>query len=210
MPRHGPAQGLTPDKYLTPGELAQVTEYARARAARRKSKSARTDHLAIEILARSGLRAGELVATDDHPDRFLRIRDLPCHHGKMCLFVRDSKSSRPRTVIVPESLAELIAAYVRDYRAHSPATAPLLEARTGRPMCYRTLLRKVRRIGEEMGLPHALKCHCLRHSYAVSLYGVEHDLRLVQQQLGHKDPETTTIYAQTLPESARRQIEALG
>lgn len=209
MPAKRKAAGLMPEKYLAAGELAQLRAYVRRRAHKRKSRAAHTDFLAVEILACSGLRAGELVATREHPGRYLRIRDLPCHHGKNVICIVEAKHGSARSVIIPESLVAHIAKYVQDHRQGAESADPLFQARTGKPMCYGTLRRKLRLIGEEMGLTQRLKPHMLRHSYAMSLYGVEHDLRLVQQQLGHADPQTTTIYANTTAESARRQVEAL-
>ena len=38
-------------------------------------------------------------------------------------------------------------------------------------------------------------CHILRHSVGTNLYAQTKDLRLVQDTLGHRDPQTTAIYA---------------
>jgi integrase/recombinase XerC len=193
--------GLAPDKYLSAEELDRLREFVRARAKRRKSRAANTDFLIIEILAGAGLRASELCA--------LQIQDCPCHHQKPVLYVRDGKGNVSRAVDIPNALGDSIAFWVANYRQDQPPEAPLIAAPSGKAIQYETVYRKVRRIGEEMKMPDRLHPHRLRHTYGTALYAVEKDLNLVAQQLGHADINTTTIYAKTSPESARRQVEKL-
>jgi integrase len=52
-------------------------------------------------------------------------------------------------------------------------------------------------------LPDGWTTHTLRHRFATSAYGVERDLRAVQELLGHAKPETTARYA-AVPDGALR------
>lgn len=194
--------GLDPAKYLTPEQLQAVRDHVAARAKELKSKRADTNRLVVEILAGSGVRARELCN--------IRIQDCPHYHGKPVIYVRDGKGKVSRPVQVHPDLGKLIEEYATAYRQAAGATESLLEGRTGQKMAYGTLRRKIRLLGEEMGLPNRLKPHGFRHSYAVKLYGVETDLLFVAEQLGHKSIQTTTVYAKTLPASARRQVEKMG
>ena len=49
--------------------------------------------------------------------------------------------------------------------------------------------------------------HTLRHRFATTAYGVERDLRAVQELLGHSKPETTARYV-AVPEGALRTAVA--
>jgi site-specific recombinase XerC len=42
-------------------------------------------------------------------------------------------------------------------------------------------------------LPDDCTCHTLRHRFASAAYGVEHDLRAVQELLGHAKPQPHEI-----------------
>lgn len=52
--------------------------------------------------------------------------------------------------------------------------------------------------------------HTLRHWYASALYRQTHDLRLVQELLGHASPATTAIYTAFDREGASRAVELLS
>jgi integrase/recombinase XerC len=56
-------------------------------------------------------------------------------------------------------------------------------------------------------LPDDWTAHTLRHRFATAAYGVERDLRAVQELLGHAKPETTARYA-AVPEGALRTAVA--
>jgi integrase len=58
------------------------------------------------------------------------------------------------------------------------------------------------------GIPASL--HQLRHRFGTSLYQQTHDLRLVQEMLGHADPATTAGYAAWDRSGAMAAVEALA
>jgi len=58
-------------------------------------------------------------------------------------------------------------------------------------------------------LPPRFSIHSARHFYASELLRVSKNLRLVQQQLGHSSPQTTTVYAQVLDEEITEAVEKL-
>ena len=50
--------------------------------------------------------------------------------------------------------------------------------------------------GDRAGLGH-VRPHMLRHSCGFALANRRHDLRLIQDWLGHRDPRHTTRYTRT-------------
>jgi integron integrase len=74
------------------------------------------------------------------------------------------------------------------------------------------LQRAVKAAVRDAGLVKPASCHTLRHSFATHLLEAGHDIRTVQELLGHQDVRTTMIYTHVLqsgPLGVRSPIDAL-
>lgn len=55
-----------------------------------------------------------------------------------------------------------------------------------------------------------ITAHQLRHFFGTRLYSQTHDLRLVQEMLGHQNPNTTAVYVKLDPSRGREAVRGLG
>jgi len=88
-----------------------------------------------------------------------------------------------------------------------PARRRWREEETGREFRHHlhetAVQRAVKSAAEAAGMVKRVGCHTFRHSFATHLLERGHDIRTVQELLGHRDVSTTMIYTHVLHIGAR-------
>jgi site-specific recombinase XerD len=169
-------------KYLTPEEVERVV-----RSCERDTPVARRNHAIILLLARLGLRAGEVVALD--------LEDVDWRAGE--LRVRGKGRQHDRLPL-PVDVGEALARYLRHYRP--PCVTRRLFVRIKAP--HRgfahpsTVSTIVCHILSRAGLsPNFKGAHVLRHSLATGMLRSGASLDEIGEVLRHRAANTTEIYA---------------
>lgn len=170
-------------KYLTPEEIDRLLHVCDLTTA-----IGRRDRAILLLLARLGLRAGEVVR--------LELGDINWRAGEIT--VRGSKGLRQDRLPLLTEVGEALAHYVHRDRPRYPRRRVFLCTRAPRrgfagPGAVTTI---VRRALDRAGLhPPVRGAHVLRHSLATRMLRQSASLTEIGQVLRHRAVSTTEIYA---------------
>jgi integrase/recombinase XerC len=142
------------------------------------------DRAIMELLYSSGLRLAELVSLDlmelDLADRTVRVT---------------GKGRKTRIVPVGAKAITALRAWIKERVAIAKSDElAVFVGRNGRRLGARNIQLRLAKLGLRQGLPTKLHPHLFRHSFATHLLESSHDLRGVQELLGHADISTTQVY----------------
>ena len=129
----------------------------------------------------AGLRVSEAV--------HLKVSDIDSQ--RMVIRVQQGKGEKDRYTLLAKRTLEVLRDYWRAYRPEEwlfpgqPAKGSL---------CVSTVQRIFEKVLDQAGIKKPATVHTLRHSFATHLLEAGTDLYHIQHLLGHKSPQTTTIY----------------
>jgi site-specific recombinase XerD len=148
---------------------------------------ARRNRAILQLLARLGLRAGEVAA--------LHLEDVDWRRGR--LLIRAGKSRRERQLPLPDEVGQALVAYLRGGRPQSSCRAIFLRSRPPcRPLKASAVSAIVQCALRRAGVKVAhLGAHALRHTVATQMVRNGATLKDVADVLGHANLQTTAIYA---------------
>jgi site-specific recombinase XerD len=173
----------TVPKYLTPREIQTVLG-----ACNQETPTGRRDYSILLLVARLGLRAGEVVA--------LNLQDVDWRAGEITVPGKGLVHDR---MPLPVDVGQALAAYLRRDRPR-PCESRRVFIRMKAPRRGfanpSTLSTIVRRALERAGLEPPVKgAHLLRHSLATEMLHQGGSLAEIGEVLRHRAPNTTEIYA---------------
>jgi site-specific recombinase XerD len=172
----------TVPKYLAPEEVKRVL-----RACNRHTAAGRRDYAILLLLARLGLRGGEVVA--------LQLDDLNWRAGE--IMVRGKGLFHDRMPL-PSDVGKALASYLRRDRPPCRTRRVFVCMKAPRRGFANpsTLTTVVRRALDRADLhPNFKGAHLLRHSLATSMLRSGATMGEIGEVLRHRIPNTTEIYA---------------
>ncbi len=161
----------------------------------RRTAIGRRDYAVLLVLARLGLRAGEVVK--------LELEDLDWNAGSLSV---QGKGDQRSTLPLPAEVGAAIAAYLRHGRPPSSSRRVFLRAKAPirgllGPQAISSLVRhNLVRAGIQAPTPGA---HQFRHALATGMLRRGASLTEIGEVLRHRNPQTTMIYAKVDLESLR-------
>jgi len=172
----------TVPKYLTPKEVERLLQ-----ACNRRTAVGRRDYAILLLLARLGLRAGEVVA--------LQLEDINWRAGE--ILVRGKGLLHDRMPLPPD-VGRALTSYLRQDRPRCP-TRRVFVCRKAPHRGFAgpsTLTTIVRRALDRANLhPEFKGAHLLRHSLATSMLRSGATMGEIGEVLRHRARNTTEIYA---------------
>jgi site-specific recombinase XerD len=155
----------------------------------RGTANGRRDLAMLTLLARLGLRAGEVAG--------LRLEDIDWRAGELTVCGKGRRSER---LPLPADVGGPIAAYLRDGRPRPPDGERQVFLRVKaphRPLTGGGVTQAVASAGRRAGLETTVHAHRLRHSAATSMLRAGAGLPEIGQVLRHRRLMSTAIYAKT-------------
>lgn len=159
------------------------------------------DQAMFEILYSSGLRLAELVSLDRQHTRQPGYASRSWIDLDTAEAIVLGKGGKQRSVPLGRKAIEALRHWLRLRATLAPSAAPdadtdaaLFLGVRGARISPRVVQQQLASLAQRAGLPVHVHPHSLRHSFASHLLQSAHDLRAVQELLGHANISTTQVY----------------
>jgi site-specific recombinase XerD len=152
--------------------------------------------LLISVAYAAGLRRSEI--------RDLLITNIDLKKNR--LLVKDAKGGKDRYTVLSGHLHKLLKKYLLEYQ---PAKYLFEGARKGKKYSESSMANVLKKAAKGAGIRRRVHLHMLRHSFATHLLEQGHDIRYVQELLGHENIKTTQRYTHIVSDALRTVVSPL-
>ena len=185
---------VTLPKFLPTGQVEQVLKHCD-----RRHTTGRRDYAILLLLARLGLRAGEVTA--------LTLDDIDWKEGNLRL---RGKGGREAELPLPVDVGEAITGYLQNGRPRCASRCLFISERAPRvDLASRAISNLVKRALVRAAVHSPRQgAHLFRHSLATEMLRQGASLSEIGELLRHQHPNTTMIYAKVDLPALRRLAPA--
>ena len=142
------------------------------------------DRAILELLYSSGLRLAELTSLD--------ITDVDLADGTVAV---TGKGGKDRIIPVGKYAKDAVSAWLRERGSLADdGEKAMFVSQRGSRLSARSVQSRVDHWARRQGIDTRVYPHLFRHSFATHLLESSHDLRGVQELLGHANISTTQVY----------------
>jgi integrase/recombinase XerC len=154
------------------------------------------DAAIIELLYSSGLRLSELLGIDAAPSQDRAYESAGWLDWDAAEVTVLGKGGKRRSVPVGTAAMTSLRAWLEIRQQLQPVqgTPALFLSASNTRLSPRTVQARLRSLAIRAGLPTHVHPHMMRHSFASHVLQSSHDLRAVQEMLGHASIASTQIY----------------
>jgi len=167
--------------YLTPEEAHQLIDAAENER----------DHLFLRVLWETGVRVSEAIA--------IKLGDV----GRDGIRVV-GKGNVERVVFIQDGLASAVLFYAQERGMGRDDY--LFPSRKGAHITKQRADQVIKQAARWAGLERNVHAHLFRHGYAINFLNCSGRLDALQEQLGHRDINTTRIYLRLSDKDVRREV----
>mgnify|MGYP001766658670 CR=1 FL=1 len=158
---------------------------------------ARIDHIVDGCpLSKAGDRDSDLIlflyGTGLRISEALNIKKEDIDFERNTVVVRNGKNGKARVVAASDAAMRAVKDYYQECRPGQPVWGLTSSA----------VRKRFRLLAKKLGMPR-LHAHSIRHAHAVALAKAGVSLNYIQQQLGHSNIGTTSLYLQRYNPSER-------
>ena len=155
--------------------------------ASRHSRNGLRDYAMMLMAFRHGLRVSELID--------VRMKDIDLETAR--LYVRRKKNGLSTHQPIEGDELRALRAWLREREQRVDASSPYLFLSERGPMTRQTVNYLVAQAAKRAKLRFHVHPHMLRHSTGYYLANHDHDTRLIQDYLGHRNIAHTVRYTRT-------------
>jgi integrase/recombinase XerC len=153
------------------------------------------DAAIIELLYSSGLRLSELLGIDAAPSQDRAYESAGWLDWDSAEVTVLGKGGKRRSVPVGTAAMTSLRAWLEiRQQLQAQASPALFLSGSNTRLSPRTVQARLRSLAIRAGLPTHVHPHMMRHSFASHVLQSSHDLRAVQEMLGHASIASTQIY----------------